>query len=88
MPAQGSEFNAPCFGRFLFEAIMTNIYLNGETRSISGEVSITKLLEELNIPCAGTAVALNETVVAGGNHAEQVVREGDRIEIIRAIGGG
>lgn len=67
---------------------MANIYLNGELKAISGEQSITKLLEELNIPCLGTAVAVNETVVPRRIHAEHVVREGDRIEIIRAIGGG
>ena len=67
---------------------MISIMLNGCDHQLSVEMSVATLLEHLDIPRAGTAVAINNSIVPREQHDEQRIRKGDRIEIIRAIGGG
>ncbi len=62
--------------------------INGESREIRGEATVERILSDLRIPLAGTAVAVNDRVVPKGEHATYRVREGDRIEIIVAVAGG
>ena len=67
---------------------MISIMLNGRDHQLSIEMSVAMLLEHLDIPPVGTAVAINNSIVPREQHGEQKIRSGDRIEIIRAIGGG
>jgi len=62
--------------------------INGESREIGGEATVERILSDLHIPPAGTAVAVNDRVVPKAEHATYRVREGDRIEIIVAVAGG
>lgn len=67
---------------------MISIMLNGREHQISTEVPITKLLERLDIPHVGTAVAINNSIIPPEQHEDYRIRNGDSVEIIRAIGGG
>jgi sulfur carrier protein len=51
-------------------------------------MSVTGLLEALNVNPKQVAVALNGEVVRRGQWPETTVREGDAVEIVRAVGGG
>lgn len=74
----------PATGAFF----MANIILNGSTFDLEDDTTIGALLGRLKIPCDGTAVAINGSAVARGLIATQKIEDGDRIDIIRAIGGG
>lgn len=65
-----------------------NVEINGEAREVSAGTTIAALLAALNLPTDGVAVAINLDVVPRGQHAERVLVAGDRVEIIRAVGGG
>ena len=65
-----------------------DIILNGQPKSIADNCTIAQLLEQMAIPGAGAAVARNDAVVRKALHAETALQSGDRIEIIRAVGGG
>ena len=67
---------------------MMDIMLNGETKSIQDGLSVADLLDFLHIPSAGTAVACNDALVRKAIHAETILHNGDRVEIIRAVAGG
>ena len=67
---------------------MISIALNGRDHELNTEVSVGELLEHLNIPPAGTAVAINSSLISRERHDEHRIRNGDSVEIIRAIGGG
>ncbi len=67
---------------------MTIIHVNGETTQIPAGMTLATLLERLNVPEAGVAIAKNETIVPRSTFATEPVAEGDRIEIIRAVAGG
>jgi len=65
-----------------------NVRVNGETVDLVEGITVAVLLVELALPVDGVAVAINLNVVPRGQHAERVIAEGDRVEIIRAVGGG
>ncbi|MCB1575132.1 MAG: sulfur carrier protein ThiS [Xanthomonadales bacterium] len=64
------------------------ITLNGETREVDGEPSLFDLLPAAGYHDKRVAVEINRRIVPKSTHAEVRVREGDRIEIVHAIGGG
>jgi sulfur carrier protein len=66
------------------------VIINGETEEIDLEnPSLKELLDSLDIESSfGTAVAVNETVVAKSKWGEHRVEPDDDIEIIRATQGG
>ncbi|NIR28950.1 MAG: sulfur carrier protein ThiS [Gammaproteobacteria bacterium] len=64
------------------------ILLNGETRQLPDGASVAALLERLELTGKRFAVEVNEEVVPRSEYAQVGLHEGDRVEIVRAIGGG
>ncbi len=64
------------------------VMINGKPETIEQGETISKLLRRLDIPIAGTAVAIGDAIVPRGEHDTRPLIEGERVEIIRAIGGG
>ncbi|MDQ3812559.1 MAG: sulfur carrier protein ThiS [Armatimonadota bacterium] len=63
------------------------IKLNGERRETTAR-TIAELLQELDAPPIGIAVAVNGHVVRKAEHAATALRENDDVEVIRAVQGG
>jgi sulfur carrier protein len=61
--------------------------VNGEEKEV-GAPTIALLLQELQMPSIGIAVARNGKVVRRDDHAATPLEVGDEIEIIRAVQGG
>ncbi|TXI89202.1 MAG: sulfur carrier protein ThiS [Burkholderiaceae bacterium] len=64
------------------------IQVNGEVRTYPSDLNLQSLIAELNIGNQAIAVAVNRTVVSRAQWADYVVRSGDSIDVVRAIGGG
>jgi len=64
------------------------ITLNGDPREIPGPLSVTALLEQLEIDSRRVAVELNLTVVKKTAYDSAVIKDGDEIEIVNFVGGG
>ena len=62
--------------------------INGERRELPAGTTVALLLEELGVATSGIAVAVNEHVVRRGAFESHALREGDAVEIIRAVAGG
>lgn len=62
--------------------------LNGAERDAPALGSVADLAVWLGLPAFGTAIELNGAVVRKAEHAATPLREGDRLEIIRLVGGG
>ena len=62
--------------------------INGSPRELPGELTVGALLDLLGSPRTGVAVARNDRVVRRSEYQSDVVRDGDRIEIIQAVAGG
>ena len=65
-----------------------NILLNNETISVSEVLTIKKLLDRINLQQKYYAVEVNEQIVPKSSHASFALKDGDKVEIVTAIGGG
>ncbi len=64
------------------------IIVNGKAMEVADGLTIEGLLGQLKVRREYTAVALNREVTPKATYAETVLREGDRVEIVRPMGGG
>ena len=64
------------------------IVLNGEPTDVGAAVTVAALLERLEVPDRGVAVAVDAEVIPRGEWATHVVEEGARVEVVGAIQGG
>ena len=64
------------------------IILNGGPHTIADGATIASLIEHLDLAGKRLAVEVNEEVVPRSRHAECALANGDRVEIVHAIGGG
>ena len=65
-----------------------NIRLNGEDLAIDTGSTIAALLTQQDLAGRRVAVEVNGEIVPRGRHAEHAIHEGDRVEIVHALGGG
>ena len=64
------------------------ILLNGESRMVEPGTTLAALVASLELAGRRMAVEVNEEVIPRSEHAETVLGEGDRVEIVHAVGGG
>lgn len=64
------------------------IQLNGDSFDLPASLTVSQLLEQLNIDSRRVAVELNRVVLKRGAFEVTVVREGDEVEIVNFVGGG
>ena len=67
---------------------MIRVTLNGKNTEIQGSLTVSALLDSLNINAQQVAVAINGEVLPRDLWAEAEIQAGDTIEIVRAAGGG
>ena len=65
-----------------------SIRVNGEARTFRAGASVADLVEALGLGGRKLAVAVNRDVVPRAQHARLKLSEGDRVEILEAVGGG
>ncbi len=64
------------------------IVLNGEAHELPQAVSLATLLETLGIDARRVAVERNLVVVRRSQYDQELVGDGDEIEIVNFVGGG
>ena len=63
--------------------------VNGEEQEVATGTTVDALLDRLGLPDpAGVAVAVNLDVVPRTEREIRVLAEGDRVDIVTAVGGG
>ena len=65
-----------------------DIILNGEPQALAGPCTVLALLEAKELAGRKVAVEVNGAIVPRSLHAEHALKDGDRIEIVHAMGGG
>lgn len=65
-----------------------NIRLNGEQKQVPDGITVSGLLEALNIQHQRVAVELNEMIVKKDRYAEAAIKDGDSVEVVSFMGGG
>ena len=64
------------------------IFINGDLKKFPQEINIISVLESLNISSKHIAIEINENLVFRSDWQETNLKDGDKIEIVKAIGGG
>ena len=65
------------------------IEVNGEARSIADEATVSDLLKAMDLGTGkGIAIAVNADVVRRADWDDVQLKEGDRVNVIRAVQGG
>jgi len=65
-----------------------NLTVNGKARVVGAELTLLGLLEEIGIDSRIVAVEHNGEIVKRARYAETALSDGDRLEIVRMVGGG
>lgn len=65
-----------------------SLVVNGEPRTLGDGRTVAALLESLGLGGRRVAVAVNRSVVPRSRHASHLLADGDRVEILEAVGGG
>lgn len=70
------------------ESPALSLEINGEMQSVPAPCNVASLLDHLGLGGKRVAVAVNRDVVIRSRYAGVVLADGDRIEILEAVGGG
>jgi len=65
-----------------------DVVVNGEPRAVTGGTSIAALLALLDLGGRRVAVAINRSIVPRTRFEGTLLEDGDRVEILEAVGGG
>jgi sulfur carrier protein len=64
------------------------VLVNGEPMELPDGLSVEALLEQLKVKREYTAVALNREITPKTQYADTRLKDGDKVEIVRPMGGG
>jgi sulfur carrier protein len=65
-----------------------SIVVNGSARLCGDEATVADLIRDLALEGKRIAVERNGEIVPRSRHADTPLATGDRIEVVRAVGGG
>ena len=64
------------------------ITINGEEQQVPEGLTASELVERIGLADQRIALEVNREIVPRSEYAQTRLAEGDRVEIVRAIGGG
>ncbi len=64
------------------------IIINGATQDVDSQTSIQGLIESLSLGNGNIAIELNGEIVSRSLFTETILQPDDKLEIVKAIGGG
>ncbi|MEE8191939.1 MAG: sulfur carrier protein ThiS [Gemmatimonadales bacterium] len=64
------------------------VVVNGQEREFGGEMSLTDLLQALDLDPQAVVVELNKEIVRRPALGDTTVRNGDQVELVHFVGGG
>ena len=67
---------------------MLEVTINGDCRQFGRDLAVTELLDELALAGKRVAIEKNGEIVPRSRYAETRLANGDRLEIVVAVGGG
>jgi len=67
---------------------MLQVVINGQQECLAAGATVLGLLESRQLAGKRVAVERNGEIVPKGRHAETLLDDGDRLEIVVAVGGG
>jgi len=85
-------YDKGCSNKFKFFNYKNNpmkIYVNGQEKSFeASEICLSTLIEKLALNEKKFAIEYNGEIISKGNFSQTLLRDGDKLEIVVAVGGG
>jgi len=72
----------------LYYSNVMEITVNGSTRAYEAPLALAELLQRMALAGKKVAVERNGEIVPRGAHGATLLADGDRLEIVVAVGGG
>ena len=67
---------------------MISVSINGVTRHFETPINVVTLIEQLQLGGKRIAVECNGEIMPRGQFDQRLLADGDRLEIVAAVGGG
>jgi thiamine biosynthesis protein ThiS len=67
---------------------MIKIRLNGKEKSVKNNITVMDLLNDLDINPQRIAIEINGEILSKSKYSEEIIKEGDIMEIVQFVGGG
>ncbi|HRH82161.1 MAG TPA: sulfur carrier protein ThiS [Thiobacillaceae bacterium] len=67
---------------------MISLSINGQSQAFPSPLTVSALLDRLELVGKRVAVERNGEIVPRSQHPETELRDGDQLEIVVAVGGG
>jgi sulfur carrier protein len=67
---------------------MIQVIVNGAAQRLEAQIDVASLLKKLDMAGKKVAVERNGEIVPKSAHAQTLIGDGDRLEIVVAVGGG
>ena len=67
---------------------MITVHVNGKETEVADDLTVSRLLEVVDLPKPYLAVEINAEVVPRQEHGSRRVVAGDQIEVVTLVGGG
>lgn len=67
---------------------MITLIVNGESRQFEASLTCLQLLEQLQLVGKRVALERNGEIVPRSRHTDEMLADGDKLEIVVAVGGG
>jgi len=64
------------------------ILINNENHTLTEPTSLKQLVSGLGLEDKRLAIEVNQDIVPRGEYADFLLKDGDKVEIVHAIGGG
>lgn len=64
------------------------IYVNGNSEALEPETTLLTLLQSKGVNPDTVVIVLNSEVIDRGNLAKVVLKENDKVDVLRFVGGG
>ena len=65
-----------------------NIFINQEKKFVEENTNLNLLLKKLRIEDKYLVIEVNLEIIPKSKYSQYIIKENDKIEIIRAVGGG
>ena len=67
---------------------MISVQINGEEKVFATEVNLEWVIDSLSLQNKKIAVEINEQIIPRSEYTKTLIKSGDNIEIVAAVGGG
>ncbi len=67
---------------------MIQLIINGQSQHFTAPISVTQLIEQLALRDKRIAIECNGEIIPRSKFSEQLLADGDQLEVVIAVGGG